>query len=50
LYSLLEAMVPYVSTARRLQEKGGTAYTGSTVLDPDVKPETLGQMSAARRR
>ena len=48
-YSLAEALVPYLSTARRLREGGGTAYAGSTLLDPDVKPETVGQMSAPRR-
>lgn len=48
-YSLLEALVPGLRTARVLREKGGTAYAGSTIIDPDVKPGTEGQMTAARR-
>jgi hypothetical protein len=39
---------PGRSTARRLREGGGTAYAGSTVVGPDVKPGTR-SMSAARR-
>jgi hypothetical protein len=48
VYSLLEAMAPYLSTARRLQEKGGTAYAGSTVLSPQIKPGSS-HMTAFRR-
>jgi hypothetical protein len=40
LYGLLEAMTPYIGQARRVREGGGTAYAGSTVWDPDVKPGT----------
>jgi hypothetical protein len=47
-YGLAESLVPYLATARRLREHGGTAYAGSTVLDPDVKPGTS-HMSALRR-
>lgn len=39
-YSALESLVPLLSQARRLQEKGGTAYGNSTVFSPKVKPET----------
>lgn len=45
---LVEALIPYVATARRLQEGGGTAYANSTVFAPKVKPGTK-RMSAARR-
>jgi hypothetical protein len=34
----IESLVPYVSTVRRLQEGGGTAYANSTVLSPKTKP------------
>jgi hypothetical protein len=47
-YSLLEAMVPYLSTARRLREGGGTAYAGSNIVKPSVKPGTS-YMSGPRR-
>lgn len=47
-YSALEALVPLLSQARRLQEKGGTAYANSTVLSPKVKPGTS-HGSAANR-
>jgi hypothetical protein len=40
--------VPYVAQARRIREGGGTAYSGSTLLDPDVKPGT-DYMSGWRR-
>ncbi len=49
LYGMLEALIPMVSTARRLQEKGGTAYATSTVLNPQVKPGTDTAMSAFER-
>jgi hypothetical protein len=39
-YSALEALVPLLSQARRLQEKGGTAYSNSTVFSPKVKRGT----------
>jgi hypothetical protein len=44
----IESLVPYVSTVRRLQEGGGTAYANSTVLSPKTKPGSS-HMSAARR-
>jgi hypothetical protein len=47
--SLLEALVPYLSNARRLQEHGETAFADSTVLHPRTKPDTSHGMSAARR-
>ena len=47
-YSLGEAMTPYVAQARRIREGGGTAYGGSTLWDPDVKPGT-DHMSGLRR-
>lgn len=37
---LVESLVPLVSTARRLQEGGATAYGNSTVLSPQTKPGT----------
>jgi hypothetical protein len=46
--SLAEALIPYLATARRLQEGGGTAYSNSTALSPKVKPGTS-HMGAARR-
>lgn len=46
---ILEALVPYLSNARRLQEHGETAYADSTVLSPKTKPGTSHGMSAARR-
>jgi hypothetical protein len=48
LYGLAESLGPYLSQIRRMREGGGTAYAGSTILDPDVKPGTS-RMSAARR-
>jgi hypothetical protein len=47
-YAQVESMVPYLAMIRRLREGGGTAYGGSTVIDPDVKPNTS-RMSAAER-
>jgi hypothetical protein len=47
--SLVEGLVPYVAQARRLREGGGTSYPTSTLLDPQVKPGTTGQMGALRR-
>lgn len=44
-----ESMIPYLATARRLRERGGTAYSSSTLLDPQVKPGTDTQMGALRR-
>jgi hypothetical protein len=46
--SLAEALIPYLSTGRRLLEGGGTAYAGSNILDQDVKPGTK-RMSGLRR-
>jgi hypothetical protein len=40
LNSAIEAMVPYVASARRLREGGATGYSTSTVLDPKTKPGT----------
>lgn len=48
-YDLLEATVPYLSTARRLREKGETGYSDSTVISPKTKPGTSHGMSAIRR-
>jgi hypothetical protein len=47
-YGLVEALVPYLAQIRRVREGGGTAFAGSTVLDPDVKPGT-DYMSGWRR-
>lgn len=44
----LEASVPWLAMARRLQEGGGTPYGNSTVLSPKVKPDSS-HMSALRR-
>jgi hypothetical protein len=44
----LEALVPYLSTGRRLREGGATAYANSTLLHPKVKKDTA-YMSALRR-
>lgn len=49
LNSALESSVPYLSTARRLQEHGQTAYADSTVLHPRSKPGTSYGRSAATR-
>jgi hypothetical protein len=49
LNGLAEALVPGVSTARRLQEHGETAYGNSTVFSPQTKPGTSHGMSAVRR-
>lgn len=40
LNSALEAVVPGLSTARRLQEGGGTPYADSNVFSPKTKPGT----------
>jgi hypothetical protein len=48
LYGLGESLVPYVAQARRVREGGGTAFSGSTLWDPDVKPGTS-YMSGWRR-
>jgi hypothetical protein len=48
LYGLGESLVPYIAQIRRVREGGGTAYSGSTALDPDVKPGT-DYMSGWRR-
>jgi hypothetical protein len=45
----LEALVPYVSTVRRLQEHGETAYSNSTVVNPRTKPGTSHGMGAVER-
>ena len=44
----LEASVPWLAMARRLQEGGGTPYGNSTVLSPKTKPDSS-HMSAVRR-
>jgi hypothetical protein len=49
LNSAVEAFVPYVSTVRRLQEHGETAFADSTVLHPKSKPGTSHGMNAATR-
>ena len=46
--ALLEALVPYLGQGRRVREGGGTGYSGSTILDPDVKPGST-HMSGLRR-
>lgn len=46
--SLIEALVPLVSQARRLREGGGTAYGNSTLISPKVKPGSS-HMSALER-
>jgi hypothetical protein len=46
---LLEALVPYLSTARRLQEHGETAFADSTVLHPRTKEGTAHGMSGVER-
>lgn len=47
-YGLLESLLPYLSTARRLREKGGTSYSNSTLLSPKTKPASS-HMSAVNR-
>lgn len=49
LNSAAEAVIPYVSTARRLQEHGETSYSNSNVFSPKTKPGTSHGMSAVRR-
>lgn len=49
LYALAEGTVPGLAIARRLQEKGQTAYDDSTVLSPKTKPGTSYGGSAASR-
>lgn len=48
-YDMLEAVVPYVSWARRLREHGETAYADSTVVSPRTKPGTSHGQSAVDR-
>jgi hypothetical protein len=48
LYGGAEATVPYLATARRLREGGGTPYADSTVVSPRTKPGSA-HMSAVRR-
>lgn len=48
LYGLAESNTPYLSQARRVREGGGTAYAGSTILDPDTKPGTVRGQGGAR--
>ncbi len=43
-----EATIPLLSMARRLQEKGGTAYGTSTAFKPEVKPGTSHQGAVNR--
>lgn len=48
-YTALESLGgPYWSLARRLQEKGGTPYADSTLVEPAIKPGSS-HMSALRR-
>lgn len=46
---LAEALVPLLAQGRRLQEGGGTAYANSTIVSPQVKPNTSHGMSALER-
>jgi hypothetical protein len=48
-YGLAEALIPYLATARRLEEHGETAFAGSTVFAPRTKPNTGHGMSGLRR-
>jgi hypothetical protein len=48
-YGLAEALVPYLSTVRRLREHGETPYAGSTVFSPSTKPGTSHGVSAFER-
>ncbi len=49
LYSFLEAMLPFIAQARRLQEGGNTAYGDSTVWAPKSKAGTSHGQSALER-
>lgn len=49
LEQVLEAVFPFIAQARRLQEKGGTAYGNSTFFNPKVKPGTSHGRSAVSR-
>jgi hypothetical protein len=49
LYALAEGAVPGMAIARRLQEKGRTAFDDSTVLHPKTKKGTSYGASAAER-
>lgn len=46
---LAEALIPYLSQARRLREGGETPYPTSNIVSPKTKPDTSHGMSAARR-
>jgi hypothetical protein len=46
--TLLEAFVPQLALARRIREGGGTGYSTSTALSPQVKPGSK-HMSGVRR-
>jgi hypothetical protein len=48
LYTLLEGLAPGVSIARRIQEKGATAYDDSFVWSPKTKPGTARSGAADR--
>jgi hypothetical protein len=47
--SLAEALTPWLSNIRRMQEHGETAYGDSTAFAPRTKPGTSHGMSAANR-
>jgi hypothetical protein len=46
--TLAESFLPYLAQGRRLREGGGTPYSNSTIVSPQVKPGTS-SMSAVRR-
>jgi hypothetical protein len=46
---LAEALIPYLSQARRLREHGETAFPTSNIFRPKTKPGTSHGMSALRR-
>jgi hypothetical protein len=49
VYALAEGAVPGMAIARRLREKGRTAFDDSTVLSPKTKPGTSYGRSAVER-
>lgn len=49
LYSMLEATIPGLSVARRVQEKGQSAHDDSTVFAPKVKPRKPTDKGPANR-
>lgn len=48
-YALIEAFLPMAQVARRLREKGSTAFSDSTFWEPHTKPNTAHGRSAVGR-